>query len=131
MTAAGRPEHPCRTTRGGRTTGAAHPVRSAGPAVLARPWALGPRPTLDLETFSRAAGLHPDHVRRLAALGLLETTPAAVGELRFSPTQLAAAARLQRLRAGLALNYAALGVVADLLDRIAALETARRRRSGG
>jgi hypothetical protein len=99
--------------------------------VLARRWALGREPALDLETFSRAAGLHPDHVRRLAALGLLETTPAAAGELRFSPTQLAAAARLQRLRAGLALNYAALGVVTDLLDRIAALEAARRRRPGG
>jgi hypothetical protein len=35
---------------------------------------------------------------------------------------------LQRLRAGLALNYAALGVVVDLLDRIAVLEAALRRR---
>jgi hypothetical protein len=39
---------------------------------------------------------------------------------------------MQRLRAGFALNYAALGLVADLLDRIAALEEAlRRARRGG
>ncbi len=81
---------------------------------------------LDLEAFSRAARLHPDVVRRLVKLGLLEATRDARGELRFPPPQLAAAARLQRLRAGLALNYAALGLVADLLDRVAELEAALR-----
>jgi hypothetical protein len=44
-------------------------------------------------------------------------------------------ARLQRLRAGFALNYAALGLVVDLLDRIAVLEATipnrRVRRPGG
>lgn len=83
---------------------------------------------LDLETFSRAAGLHPEMVRRLVRLGLLDPSTTALGELRFPPAQLAAAARLQRLRAGLALNYAALGVVVDLLDRVAELETALRTR---
>ena len=39
----------------------------------------------------------------------------------FAPSQLAAVARLQRLRAGFGLNYAALGLVVDLLDRIARL----------
>ena len=37
-------------------------------------------------------------------------------------------ARVQRLRAGFALNYAAIGLVTDLLDRIAVLEAALRRR---
>jgi chaperone modulatory protein CbpM len=83
---------------------------------------------LDLEAFSRAANLHPDLVRRFVALGLIDATPDAAGELWFSPAQLAAVARLQRLRAGFALNYAALGLVADLLDRIARLEAALRRR---
>jgi chaperone modulatory protein CbpM len=83
---------------------------------------------LDLEAFARAAGLHPALVRRFVALGLLQATPDATGELRFPPAQLPAAARLQRLRAGLCLNYAALGIVADLLDRIAELEAAARRR---
>jgi chaperone modulatory protein CbpM len=41
--------------------------------------------------------------------------------------------RVQRLRAGFALNYAAIGLVTDLLDRIAELEAALRsaRRRGG
>jgi chaperone modulatory protein CbpM len=91
--------------------------------------------TLDLDTFARAAGLHPDLVRRFVALGLLEPVQGATGELRFPPAQLARASRLQRLRAGFALNYAALGLVCDLLDRIALLETQlrdnRRRPLGG
>lgn len=81
---------------------------------------------LDLESFARATGLHPELVRRLVALGLLDATRDAAGELWFPPTQLSAAARLQRLRCGLGLNYAALGVVVDLLDRIAGLEKASR-----
>jgi hypothetical protein len=43
-------------------------------------------------------------------------------------------ARVQRLRAGFGLNYAAIGLVTDLLDRIAVLEAAARghsRRTGG
>jgi hypothetical protein len=40
---------------------------------------------------------------------------------------LATAARIQRLRAGFSLNYAAVGLVMDLLDRIEELETALRR----
>ncbi len=92
-----------------------------------------PVETLDLDTFARAAGLHPDLVRRLVALGLLEAAPTPGGELRLPPAQLAAAARLRRLRAGLSLNYAALGVVVDLLERVAALEAALRnaRTTGG
>ena len=84
---------------------------------------------LDLEAFARAAGLHPDVVRRFVALGLVEATRDAAGQLWFAPSQIAAVARLQRLRAGFGLNYAALGLVVDLLDRIARLETAQRRRS--
>jgi hypothetical protein len=85
-------------------------------------------------SFARAAGLHPDLVRRLVALGLLEAVQDAGGGLWFARTELAAAARLQRLRAGLGLNYGALGVVVDLLDRIAVLEAAvrdRTRSTGG
>jgi chaperone modulatory protein CbpM len=85
-------------------------------------------PRLDLETFSRLAGLHPDFVVRLVDLGLLEAVKDAAGKLWLSASQLAAAARLQRLRAGFALNYAALGLVVDLLDRIAELERAGRIR---
>lgn len=83
---------------------------------------------LDLDSFARAAGLHPELVRRLVALGLLEPARDVAGRLWFAPEQLPAAARLQRLRAGLCLNYSALGVVCALLDRIAALESAQRER---
>jgi len=56
----------------------------------------------------------------------------AVGERlqqSLRPELLAPSARLQRLRSGLGLNYAALGLVVDLLDRVATLEAALRQRS--
>jgi chaperone modulatory protein CbpM len=84
---------------------------------------------LDLETFARVTDLHPDLVRRLVTLGLLQAVPDAAGELWFLPTEIGAACRIQRLRAGLSLNYASLGVVVDLLDRITELEAALRHRS--
>lgn len=89
---------------------------------------------LDLEAFSHAVGLHPELVRRLVALGLLEPVRDATGQLWFAPGQIGACARLQRLRTGLALNYAALGIVVELLDRVASLEAALRiahQRPGG
>ena len=88
---------------------------------------------LDLEAFAAAAGLHPELVRRLIALGILDGSCDAAGNLWFAPGQLAVAARMQRLRAGLGLNYASIGLVLDLLDRITALEAAlrRARRPGG
>ncbi|GAB3143088.1 chaperone modulator CbpM [Microbispora hainanensis] len=84
---------------------------------------------LDLESFSRATGLHPELVRRLVALGLIDACTGLPGGLCFPPAQVAAVGRLQRLHAGLAVNYAALGLVADLLDRIAELESALRTRT--
>jgi chaperone modulatory protein CbpM len=87
-------------------------------------------PGLSLDSFSRQAGLHPELARRFVALGLLRASRDAAGNLWFEPTQLAAVARIQRLRAGLSLNYAAIGLVVDLLDRIDQLEAALQR-SGG
>jgi chaperone modulatory protein CbpM len=81
---------------------------------------------LDLNTYARATGLHPEAIRRLLALGLLEPAKDVRGEPCFLPSQVAAAARIQRLHEGLAINYAAIGLVTDLLDRIAELETALR-----
>jgi hypothetical protein len=95
--------------------------------ALSRPY------RLDLESFARLTGLHPDLVLRFVALGLLDATRDPTGRLWFSPTQVSAVARLLRLRAGFSLNYAALGLVVDLLDRIARLEAAGRfhpRRTG-
>jgi DNA-binding transcriptional MerR regulator len=90
---------------------------------------------LDLATFCRLAGVHPELVRRLLALGILEPEYDPSGALWFGREQLLALARIRRLRAGLGLNYSALGLVVDLLDRVAELERELRssssRRTGG
>ena len=87
-------------------------------------------PLLDLDTFATRARLHPELVRRLVALGLLEAHSDAADRWWLAPAELATAARIQRLRAGFSLNYAAVGLVLDLLDRIEALEAALRRSPG-
>ena len=87
------------------------------------------RPSLErlsVEEFALLSGLHPDLIRRLVALGLLEAHRDTAGALWISRSELAEVARVQRLRAGFALNYAAIGLVTDLLDRIAVLEAALR-----
>jgi DNA-binding transcriptional MerR regulator len=90
---------------------------------------------LSLITFSRTGGVHPEMVRRLVALGILDPERDAAGNLWFERDQLLALARVRRLRAGLGVNYAALGLVIDLLDRVATLERELRvmtsRRTGG
>ncbi|HVU72831.1 MAG TPA: chaperone modulator CbpM [Mycobacteriales bacterium] len=87
------------------------------------------RPTrLDLEQFARVTGLHPGFVRRLVDLELVDTLPGGSGDPTFAPDQVVAVARLRRLRAAFALNYASLRLVVDLLDRISALESALARR---
>ena len=90
--------------------------------VLAR------RPGIQLDVFATRCGLHPDLVRRLVALGLLACQQDARGDLWFEPSALVTVARIQRLRTGLGLNYAAIGLVLDLLDHIEELESASRRR---
>jgi hypothetical protein len=83
---------------------------------------------LDREEFARRCGLHPELVRRFWALGLIPAECHADESLWFSPAHVPAVARLQRLHTSLPLNYAALGLVCDLLDRITELETALRVR---
>jgi hypothetical protein len=75
-----------------------------------------------VETVARLGGLHPDLVRRFVTLGLLDASWDAAGTPRFDPDSPARIARIQRLRAGLCLNYAAIGLVLDLLERIDELE---------
>jgi chaperone modulatory protein CbpM len=87
---------------------------------LARPF------RLSLDSYARVTGVHPELVRRLTALGLLEMTRDAYGDLWFEPSQVSAMARIQRLHQELNLNYASLGLIIDLLDRIARLERLQR-----
>jgi len=96
-------------------------------------YALVPARRLDLESFAAASGMHPDLIRRLVALGCLDASTDSAGRLWFAPGQFAALARIQRLHAAFPINYAAIGLVTDLLDRITALEAAlrRARRAGG
>jgi DNA-binding transcriptional MerR regulator len=89
--------------------------------ALARPY------RLSLDSYARITGVHPDLVRRLVALGLLEITRDAEGDLWFDPSQVREMARIQRLHLRLNLSYASLGLVMDLLDRVSELERSQRR----
>ncbi|MCX4233449.1 chaperone modulator CbpM [Streptomyces sp. NPDC020707] len=101
------------------------PAQGAGIAVR---YALVASPGLSLDAVARRSGLHPDLVRRFVALGLLDAGRDGAGRLVFGPTAPADLARIQRLRSGLCLNYASIGLVLDLLDRISLLESALRDR---
>lgn len=102
------------------------PERTA--SVTARvQYAIVPVPRLSLDTVARRSGLHPDLIRRFVALGLVDAEHDAAGRLVFAATAPADLARVQRLRTGLCLNYASIGLVLDLLDRISLLEAALRR----
>lgn len=84
-------------------------------------------PRLSLDSVARECGLHPELLTRFVELSLLEATRDAHGRLWFAPATPVRVARIRRLRSGLALNYAAIGLVLDLLDRIDALEHDARR----
>jgi DNA-binding transcriptional MerR regulator len=77
---------------------------------------------LSLNRVSAHTGLHPELIRRFAALGLVECAVDDAGGLWFPPDTVVRLARIQRLRGGLSLNYTAVGLVLDLLDRIRVLE---------
>ena len=81
-----------------------------------------PADRVSLESFARMADVHADLVRRLVALGLVDASTDSAGRLWLPVSQLTVMGRIQRLRADFALNYAAVGLVIDLLDRVAALE---------
>jgi hypothetical protein len=77
---------------------------------------------LGTSAVESATGIHPELLRRFVALGLVETETGSRGDPSFPPSVLIRIARIQRLHADLSLNYAAIGLVLDLLDRIDRLE---------
>jgi hypothetical protein len=80
---------------------------------------------VELDVLAREAGLHPDVVRRLIALGLLDQA----GSRRPPVFPRDAAARLAkaaRLRRDLGLNYAGAVLACELLARIDELEARLR-----
>lgn len=95
--------------------------------VMTQRYLLTAQSGLSLDAVAQRGGVHPELVRRLVALGLLDARVDTAGRWRFPADTPARIARIQRLRSGLALNYAAIGVVLDLLERIAQLEIALRR----
>jgi len=100
-------------------------MKTSGSRALTRPT------RLRLDTYARLTGVHPELIRRLVALGLLQATRDADGVLCFDTTEVRAMARIQRLHHGLNLSYSALGLVIDLLDRIAQLERMNRHHQSG
>jgi DNA-binding transcriptional MerR regulator len=84
------------------------------------------RARLDLAAAAAQSGLHPELVERFADLGLVPWTTDAAGRRWFTSAAPAQIRRIVRLHADLALNYAAIALVIELLDRIEALEGRRR-----
>ncbi|MEH0559712.1 MULTISPECIES: chaperone modulator CbpM [Streptomyces] len=123
-----RPTGAAGVGRSGAGNRPVQPVTYVATASTATRYALVPAPRLSLEAVARRAGLHPDLVRRFVALGLVDAERDAAGHLVFDRDAPAVLARIQRLRSGLCLNYASIGLVLDLLDRISLLETALRGR---
>jgi chaperone modulatory protein CbpM len=92
-----------------------------------------PRSAMTLDDLARRANLHPELLRRFIALGLLEPVAGRADGVgadgpTFGPESPAAVAQICRLHVGLGLNYAAIGVVIDLLARIDRLEATLRTR---
>jgi len=92
------------------------------------------RRQLDVQALAARCGVHPELVERLVVLGLLEPTAANPGgdarapALWFHQDQVERLGRLLRLRRDLAINYSALGLVLDLLERVEQLEAREHRR---
>nr|WP_194891471.1 chaperone modulator CbpM [Catenulispora pinisilvae] len=85
------------------------------------------RGLLSLEDVARRCGVHPQLISRFVTLSLVQARRDEAGLLWFDARAPATVARALRLHAGLGLNYAALGLVLDLLDRIERLEAELRR----
>jgi len=79
------------------------------------------RETLTLDDLSRLVDLHPEMVLRLVDLGLVEPE---VGEpdWLFQDTAVPRIWKIKRLHRDLGINWAGIGVVLDLLERIEGLE---------
>ncbi len=88
---------------------------------------LEPAGRIEFEAFAVVCDLHPELLDRFVALGLVEVSVDDEGRRWFARTQVAAVARVRRLRSGLRLSYSSIAVVAPLLDRLDELEAELRR----
>ena len=94
-------------------------TRAATRVMLVRRSRQDGAPLIELDVLAREAGLHPDLVRRLEQLGLVESTGNPPRYRRDAAARLARAARLRR---DLSLNYAGAVLACELLARIDELE---------
>jgi len=68
-------------------------------------------------------GLHPDFVERLVSLGLIDYVDRDInGDAIFHFDVIPLIRRIMRLRNHLGVNYAGIGVILELMDRIETLE---------
>jgi chaperone modulatory protein CbpM len=96
-------------------------VQAVETRLVVRDGEWGDRP--DLNALAQEAGVHPELVQRLVALGFLDVAPG-----RPFPRDAALRiARAMRLRSDLGLNYAGALLACELLDRIEQLEQRLRR----
>lgn len=86
--------------------------------ILQRPSSQG---LLTLRETARQARVHPDLLERMVDLGLIEPEQYNP-EMLFAPEAVADICRALRLRNDLGINWAGVGLVMDLLDRISRLE---------
>ena len=80
-----------------------------------------------LDSLAHDAGLHPDLVRRLIALGALEPAAGTRADPRYPRDAASRLARVVRLRGDLGLNWSGALLAYDLLVRIEQLEQRLRR----
>ncbi|MBI4817115.1 MAG: hypothetical protein HY791_12710 [Deltaproteobacteria bacterium] len=71
-----------------------------------------------LDELSNECGVHPEFVRRLVSIGLIEP----LAEDRFDADARLRLGRILRLRRDLGVNYAGAALILELLDRIETLE---------
>jgi len=100
---------------------AAKRPRTSALAVVVRARTDG-RSLVAIDALAREAGLHPDLVRRLVRLGLVEPAGGTAAAPLFSVDAAARLAQAARLRRDLALSYAGAVLACELLSRIEELE---------
>jgi MerR HTH family regulatory protein len=85
------------------------------------------RGLIDADTLASESGLHPELVRRLLRLGLVEAAGGTAQAPLFRPEAAARLARAVRLRRDLGIDYAGAVLASELLARIDELEERLRR----
>jgi len=83
---------------------------------------------LDLMETARQACVHPDLLLRMVDLGLIEPEQSSP-EMLFAPEVVGVIGKAVRLRYQLGINWAGVGLVLDLLERIGQLESEIERLS--